>query len=102
MTTSSLYPTYLQGRSVEQWISNADSTTMTREVLQCLAKKDIEYPFEHGKLLITLWVVYQYTQSLQLICWRIRKPLRDFTMRSMVTYFNGSDRRRTEDGSTTL
>jgi hypothetical protein len=40
------------------------------------------------KLLITLWVVYQYTQSLQryrLLPNSERKPLRDFTMTPMVT-----------------
>ena len=31
---------------------------------------DIEYPFEHGEV-ITLWMVYQYTQSLQ----RYRRPV---------------------------
>ena len=28
-------------------------------------KADFEYPFDHGDLLITLWMVYQYTKSLQ-------------------------------------
>ena len=55
---------------------------------------NIEYPFENVmvKLLITLWTVYQYTQSLQryrrpsqLSCQRGRKLLRVFTMRTMVT-----------------
>jgi hypothetical protein len=27
-------------------------------------KADVELPFEHGEV-ITLWMVYQYTQSLQ-------------------------------------
>jgi hypothetical protein len=28
-------------------------------------KADIEYPLRHGTLLITLWMVNQYTQTLQ-------------------------------------
>ena len=35
-----------------------------------LKKADIEDPFKMGKLLITFWVEYQYTQSLQ----RYRRP----------------------------
>jgi hypothetical protein len=50
-----------------------------------MSKADLGYPFEHGE-------VIKYTKSLQrdrppsyLSCRRGRKPLRDFTMRSMVT-----------------
>jgi hypothetical protein len=33
-------------------------------------KADIEYLFEHGEVIITLWMVYPYTQSQQ----RYRHP----------------------------
>ena len=44
-------------------------------------KQTLNISLSMVKLLITLLMVYQYTQSLQ----RCRKPPRDFTMRPMVT-----------------
>ena len=53
-------------------------------------KADLENSFEPGEV-ITLWMVYQYSQSLQryrrpsqLSCQRGRKPLMDFTTRPVV------------------
>ena len=95
MATSSLYPTHTIISKVPQSSSEfqTDSTTKTREVFQCLAKKgiskaDFEYiPLSMVKLLITLCMVYQYTQSLQryrrpfqLSLQRVRKPLKDIAL----------------------
>jgi hypothetical protein len=53
-------------------------------------KAAIQYPFEHGEVIS--YTVYLYTQSLQryrrlskLSCRIVRKPLREFTMRPMMT-----------------
>jgi hypothetical protein len=55
-------------------------------------KQTFDIALSMVKLLITLWMVYQYTQSLQryrrpskLSSWRGRKLLRDFTMWPVVT-----------------
>ena len=106
MTTSFLYPTHTDNCKVPQFgsafqtqiqpqrpgrYSNASQRRASIGRWVKIKIADIEYPFEHGEV-ITLWMVYQYTHSLQrhrhpskLSFRRGKKPLRDSTMRPMAT-----------------
>ena len=116
MTTSSLYSTHTIICNIPQ-LSSAFQTQIQPQrpgrfsnALQRRApigrwvKNNKSISLSMVNLLIALWMVYQYTQSLQrhrcpsyLSCRRGRKPLRDFTMRPLVTLkqfeYNVCDRR---------